>query len=72
MSSAASKAPASIVKVTALNVGVCAEHEWPPPIEVPLTWRTELESRAAWQDLLFTTADAIAADFTRIYEVVRA
>jgi hypothetical protein len=47
-----------------------AEHEWPPAIGVPPAWRIELESLAAQQDLPFTTADAIVAAFTRIYEAV--
>lgn len=47
-----------------------AEHEWPPAIEAPPAWRIELESLAAQQHLPFTTADAILAAFTRIFETV--
>jgi predicted nucleotidyltransferase component of viral defense system len=45
-----------------------AEHAWPPLVEVPSAWRTELASLAADQGLAFTTGDEIVVAFMSILE----
>lgn len=44
-----------------------AEYAWPPLIELPATWKIELESLAAEQGLPLLTSDKIVATFESIY-----
>lgn len=46
------------------------EHAWPPPIDVPSAWNTELQSLAVEHDLPINTADGILSAFTMTFEKI--
>lgn len=47
-----------------------AEHAWPPPVEIPATWKVELAALATQQGLPFESGDAIVAAFSTLYEKI--
>jgi predicted nucleotidyltransferase component of viral defense system len=47
-----------------------AEHTWPPPLDVPAAWKTELASLAAEYALPFATGDAVVLAFMKIYKAI--
>ena len=44
------------------------EHAWPPAIDIPATWRVELQSLATQHDFPLSTPDDIVSAFTTVFE----